>query len=291
MNPDLQKVIIAVNNESTIVSPYKRLSPITDLTHFPVHYPIFNYNTDVLNRIVSPTSKIYNTKSAKLKVSSKLDFHKLHKDCTYIPKTALNVRDAKSLVFPIVAKPSNGHSGIGIKGFKTLKSFQASNTDGYSVFCEKIEVISEWRYFIFKGEILCITKRIPQDNTTKNILLKNVNDSTNFKYLLHYHEFLNTETAFDIEHLLAIQCVTLKHQDLDFYAIDLADTPSGVKVFEINSQPGNIFGVVELAYRKIFKDYYKRDIDMMSARKFRESIVANINIDIQNPDSICILSE
>jgi glutathione synthase/RimK-type ligase-like ATP-grasp enzyme len=244
----------------------------------------------VLNRIATQTSKIYNTKSAKLKVSSKWDFHKLNKDCPYLPKTALNVKDAESLSFPIIAKPSNGHSGIGIKAFKTLKSFKASNKDGYSVFCEKIEVLSEWRYFIFKGEILCITKRIPQDNSTKNILLKNVKDTTNFKYLLHYHEFLNVENEFDIEHLLAIQCVTLKHQDLDFYAIDLADTPHGVKVFEINSQPGNIFGVVELAYRKIFKDYYKRDIDMMSARKFRESIVANINLELEKPYSICMLS-
>jgi glutathione synthase/RimK-type ligase-like ATP-grasp enzyme len=55
------------------------------------------------------------------------------------------------------------------------------------------------------------------------------------------------------------------HSDLDFYAIDMAETEDGkIYVFEMNSEPGALFGIMTELYKRIYEDFYETELSQES---------------------------
>ena len=119
-------------------------------------YPILNYQSSLIEKLLKEgrikEENVYN-KPKDIKLSgSKKEFHKLVEGDDAIPKTVFNKNEALSnLKFPIIAKPSEGHSGLGIQIFdkpELLEDVDEKIFDTYSEFVDKEE---EHRFMHFAG--------------------------------------------------------------------------------------------------------------------------------------------
>jgi D-alanine-D-alanine ligase-like ATP-grasp enzyme len=168
--------------------------------------------------------------------------------------TVLDKNGIKDLKFPIVAKPDNEHSGLGIQVFKSKEELDDADLSKFSSFSEKIDIKEEHRFFVWRGEMIQWTQRKPMDDETADIAKKNPDQETNFSYILR-----NEQPSDDVKKVIAY--FSEAHGDLDFYAIDLAETKDGkIYVFEMNSEPGALFGVMALVYQRIYQDWYEKTI-------------------------------
>ena len=230
----------------------------TELESIPKDLPVLCYDKktleDLLDKGIIQNNQVYNKLDARKKVSSKAEFYKLHADSGYITPTVLDPKDVKELKFPIVAKPDNEHSGLGIKVFKNEEDLKDADLTEFSSFSEKIDIKEEHRFFVWRGEMIQWTQRKPMDDETADIAKKNPDQETNFSYILR-----NEQPSDDIKKVIAY--FTDAHSDLDFYAVDLAETKDGkIYVFEMNSEPGALFGVMALVYQRIYQDWYEKSM-------------------------------
>ena len=224
----------------------------------PKELPILNYDRKTLEKLIEQglvkERQIYNKLDARKKVSSKAEFYKLHAESGYIVPSVLDPKKIKDLNFPIVAKPDNAHSGLGIKVFKNEEDLKDADLTEFSSFSEKITIKEEHRFFMWRGQMIQWTQRKPMDDATADIAKKDPNKETNFSYILR-----NEKISDNISKVLTY--FSEAHSDLDFYAIDLAETEDGkIYVFEMNSEPGALFGVMTLVYQKIYEDWYKKPL-------------------------------
>lgn len=241
----------------------------------PKDLPVLNYDKGTLNQFVEDgvinQKQIYNKLEAREKVSSKAEFYKAHIDSGYIIPTVLDAKDIKELNFPVVAKPDNNHSGLGIQVFEKPEDLDKADLDKFSSFSEKIKIAEEHRFFVWRSEVIQWTERKPMDEETKDIAKKDKDKETNFSYILR------NETPGE-DFLKCIAYFGDYHSDLDFYAVDIAKTDDGkIYVFEINSEPGTLFGVLALVYAKIYTDYYGKPLSKETLnllKEFREKDIA-----------------
>ena len=225
----------------------------------PKGLPILNYDRKTLEQLLEKgeilPEQIYNKVKAKKNISSKSAFYKMHKDSNYIIPSVTDPSKIKNLKFPIVAKPDNKHSGLGITVFKNKEDFDSADLSKFTTFSEKINIAEEHRYWLWRGELIQWAQRVPMDNETANISKKDPEKETNFSYICK--DIKNIKP----EHLKVLGYFSNAHSDLDFYAIDLAETNDGsVYVFEMNSEPGALFGIMTILYQKIYEDYYKTEL-------------------------------
>lgn len=255
----------------------------TELESIPKDLPVLCYDKKTLENLLDKgiiqNDQVYNKLDARKKVSSKAEFYKLHTDSGYITPTVLDPKDIKDLDFPIVAKPDNEHSGLGIQVFKSKEELDDADLSKFSSFSEKIDIKEEHRFFVWRGEMIQWTQRKPMDDETADIAKKNPDQETNFSYILR-----NEQPSDDIKKVIAY--FTDAHSDLDFYAVDLAETKDGkIYVFEMNSEPGALFGVMALVYQRIYQDWYEKPMSKDTIellKEFREKdIEANKK---QNPN-------
>lgn len=255
----------------------------TELESISKDLPVLCYDRGTLENLldkgVIQNDQVYNKLEARKKVSSKAEFYKLHADSGYITPTVLDPKDIKDLDFPIVAKPDNEHSGLGIQVFKSKEELDDADLSKFSSFSEKIDIKEEHRFFVWRGEMIQWTQRKPMDDETADIAKKNPDQETNFSYILR-----NEQPSDDIKKVIAY--FTDAHSDLDFYAVDLAETKDGkIYVFEMNSEPGALFGVMALVYQRIYQDWYEKPMSKDTIellKQFREKdIEANKK---QNPN-------
>ena len=243
----------------------------TELESIPKDLPVLCYDRGTLENLldkgVIQNDQVYNKLEARKKVSSKAEFYKLHADSGYITPTVLDPKDIKDLDFPIVAKPDNEHSGLGIQVFKSKEELDDADLSKFSSFSEKIDIKEEHRFFVWRGEMIQWTQRKPMDDETADIAKKNPDQETNFSYILR-----NEQPSDDIKKVIAY--FTDAHSDLDFYAVDLAETKDGkIYVFEMNSEPGALFGVMALVYQRIYQDWYEKPMSKDTIellKQFRE---------------------
>jgi hypothetical protein len=230
----------------------------TELESVPKDLPVLCYDKKTLEKLLDEgiiqNDQVYNKLEARKKVSSKAEFYKLHTDSGYIMPTVLDKNGIKDLKFPIVAKPDNEHSGLGIQVFKSKEELDDADLSKFSSFSEKIDIKEEHRFFVWRGEMIQWTQRKPMDDETADIAKKNPDQETNFSYILR-----NEQPSDDVKKVIAY--FSEAHSDLDFYAIDLAETKDGkIYVFEMNSEPGALFGVMALVYQRIYQDWYEKTI-------------------------------
>lgn len=255
----------------------------TELESIPKDLPVLCYDKKTLENLLDKgiiqNDQVYNKLDARKKVSSKAEFYKLHAESGYITPTVLDPKDIKDLEFPIVAKPDNEHSGLGIQVFKSKEELDDADLSKFSSFSEKIDIKEEHRFFVWRGEMIQWTQRKPMDDETADIAKKNPDQETNFSYILR-----NEQPSEDVKKVIAYFAEA--HNDLDFYAVDLAETKDGkIYVFEMNSEPGALFGVMALVYQRIYQEWYEKSMskDTIELLKdFREKdIEANKK---QNPN-------
>jgi glutathione synthase/RimK-type ligase-like ATP-grasp enzyme len=221
-------------------------------------FPVLNYDVTALEQLIKSgeidLKQVYNKPDARENVSSKSAFTEKHKDSNYMVPSVSNPKEISKLNFPIVAKPDNRHSGLGIQVFKDKKELDEADLSKFSLFSEKIDIKSEHRFFVWRGEILQWCKREPLDESTKDISKKKANEETNFAYILTHGK-----PAENIIKLCSY--FSDAHKGLDFYAVDVAESKDGkLYVFEMNTEPGPIFGVMALVYRKIYEDWFKEKL-------------------------------
>lgn len=293
MREEFQKVMItrrAELKDSFITGPeystkdyWVVLTRGTEETDVPKELPVLNYDKGTLEKLIEAgvirEKQVYNKLQARKKVSSKAEFYKLHADSGYIVPSVLDAKDIKDLNFPVVAKPDNEHSGLGIKVFNKVEDLEKEDLSTFSSFSEKIEIEEEHRFFVWRGEMIQWAQRKPMDDETADIAKKDPEKETNFAYILR-----NEQPSDEIKKVITY--FSEAHSDLDFYAIDLAETKDGkIYVFEMNSEPGALFGVMSLVYRRIYEDWYQKPISEDTIKlldEFREKDIKANNK--QNPN-------
>jgi len=88
--------------------------------------PILNYNTDIVEKMLEKgckKSNVYNLPEFIKNSGSKKIFHEKVGNDENLPMTVFTQNDAIKIGFPMIAKPTDGHSGIGIQVFKNEKEF------------------------------------------------------------------------------------------------------------------------------------------------------------------------
>jgi len=246
-----------------------------DPIDYPKSMPVLNYDRKTLEKFMEAGAiqhtQIYNHPEARKSISSKSEFYKLHVDSEYIIPTVTSAEDVDKLTFPVVAKPDNEHSGLGITVFKDAKEFENADLSKFTSFSEKISIKEEHRYWLWRGELIQWAQRIPMDDETADIAKKDPEKETNFSYICK--DIKNIKDS----HIKACRYFSDMHSDLDFYAIDMAETKDGkVYVFEMNSEPGALFGIMTELYKRIYEDYYETElsqetIDLLKKFKAEDS--------------------
>lgn len=218
----------------------------------PAEMPVFNYANWKIEKMIEDgwnPELVYNKIEAKERVSSKVEWHKLHEGSKFIPNVAYDAKGLKDLEFPIVAKPDNRYAGQGIVVFKEQSDVDSANLEEFEVFSEKIDIKEEFRLFCWRGEPLMLLKRIPADEKTKT-LDKKADDKLKFNYEKQAegaHEPFNDVIAE----------FSKVHDDLDFYTMDVViDEDDKPFIIEMSSEPGPIFGVLLNIYEYIYEDFY-----------------------------------
>lgn len=222
-----------------------------------------NHNADIYTLLsfsnVNP-EHVYNTIEESKKSSDKKEWHELFGDKEYLPKTVTNTREIKKLEFPIIAKPSKGHSGIGIMKFDTFEECEKEiSKDGCELdtFSEMIKDIdTEYRFMFVKNDAHTILERVPIEKENKTILTKKPNETLSFVYIEQ-----DKDKFEDMDAIKKIADDFYKHIDLDFCALDIMLDKNGKYwLIESNSCPGMGANNLANSYSAIYKDFYDKDV-------------------------------
>jgi len=272
---DLHKIYAAVNTDTGHEwakeeggKAYKVITPkdISKLELDP-SIPILNYNMAVTEALVKKFPKmknfIYNPNETIQVSNSKKDFHERLGDDPNIPKTAYNEKDALEIGFPLIAKPKTGHSGKGIKIFKTKDEFLKEDKSKYDLFSQFIDKKSEHRIINFKGKPMVWMERTPLNEKAKKGD-GDAGEEMRFKYLKKNpsglpKNFAKTNKSF---------CE--KFKEIPLICFDIMEDQKGhVYIIESNTMTGMPFNISLELYEKIFEDYYKRPMSNESKNEMK----------------------
>lgn len=234
--------------------------------NFPMLYaPAKNNKKDTLvydkfNAGIKKSDKvqIYNNPKETNKSNSKVQFHKLMGDCSFIPKTVFTIKDAKNLKYPIVAKPSEGMSGVGIEKFDSHEDLLKSKNK-FDLYSEAVKFDHEFRSIFLKDEMIILNERIHKIAENKTLDTKKPNEEIEFCFV--------TQDIKKVPNSIKKQILKIHKQiktkiNLDYYSLDFViDENGNIKVFEINSAPGILTEKLCVIYEKIYKDFYGEDLD------------------------------
>jgi hypothetical protein len=102
---------------------------------------------------------MYNVPEQMLKSGNKSDFYKEFIGADFIPKSVYKISDVEELELPIIAKPDNNHSGIGIVIFDRYEDIKASKLK-FDNFSEAKDLDKEFRVLLMNNEIFLVHERI-----------------------------------------------------------------------------------------------------------------------------------
>lgn len=214
-------------------------------------------------------SDVYNRTDEMVKSMQKKDWHELLGDKEWLPKTLTNTKGIEDLSFPIIAKPSEGHSGIGIMKFDTYEDCKKEldkKDCKLDLFSEMIKDIdTEYRFIFVKDKLFLVHERIPIQSENKTITTKDPDESLSFLYV----EQDLTKGDYNIDNIVN---EFRKDIDLDFYALDIMlDKHGKFWVIESNSAIGMGGNTLARTYEAIYKDFYN-----MPLPKDKQTIVEEI---------------
>jgi hypothetical protein len=267
---DLHKIYLAINPGSghrwwsykdfagdnfftqVTLENYKDLNINQDL-------PILTYNSKVTQKLLDEglikKENIYNLPEFIKQSGSKAEFHKLVDGDENIPKTVNTEEHALKLGFPLIGKPAEGHSGLGIQIFKDQKEWDAADHSKLDVYSEYIDKESEHRLITFKGKPFFWMERQPMND--KAISGKGKKDEQmEFKYIKRDITKIPQKFNDLVEKFGKI------FSDLPYICFDVMEDKSGkLYVIESNSQPGVPYDSTVQIYRQLFKDFNGREVN------------------------------
>ena len=221
--------------------------------------PVLNYNSKVCKTLLDEglikDENVYNHPKYIKQSGSKSEFHKIVDGDENIPQTCHNKEDALEIGFPLIAKPADGHSGLGIQVFKDKKSFDSADHSKLDVYSEYIDKKSEHRLFNFKGTPFFWMEREPINDKAKSGD-GDGEEEMQFKYIKR-----DVSTIPQKFHDL-VEKFCKKFSDLPYLCFDIMEDQDGkLYIIESNSQPGVPYDSTIETYKQIFNDFFKRDLD------------------------------
>ena len=230
--------------------------------------PVLTYNSKVVQTLLDEDlikiDNVYNKPEFIANSGSKKEFHKLVEGDENIPKTCDVMEDAiEELGFPIIAKPAEGHSGIGIVVIKDQKEWDDTDHSKLDVYSQYIDKKSEHRFFTFKGEPFFWQERQPTNDKSKNGGGKS-DEKMAFNYIKRNHD----KTPQKYRDL--IKKFGDKFSDLPYICFDIMEDQDGkLYIIESNVMPGVPFDATIQIYRTLFKDFYGREVNPETDKKLK----------------------
>ena len=232
-------------------------------------FPVLTYNSKVVQTLIDEglinPENVYNKPEHIAKSGSKAEFHKIVDGDENIPKTCLKTEDAvKEIGFPMIAKPTEGHSGLGIQVIKTQEEFDAADHDKLDVYSQYIDKKSEHRFFTFKGKPFFWQEREPVNDKAKT-----GDGEGKEKMMFNYAKKDVTETPE--KYVKLIEKFGKIFSDLPFICFDIMEDQDGkLFVIESNSMPGVPFDATVDIYRVLFEDFFGRPVDEATDARLKE---------------------
>jgi len=222
-------------------------------------FPILTYNSKVTQTLLDEglikKENVYNLPEFIKQSGSKAEFHKLVEGDENIPKTANSVEKALEIGFPLIAKPAEGHSGIGIQVFKDQKEWDVADHSKFDVYSEYIDKAAEHRVITFKGTPFFWMERNPLNDKAKSGEGKG-DEKMVFKYIKQDISQIPQKFNDLVDRFGKI------FAQLPYICFDIMEDQKGkLYIIESNSQPGVPFDSTVQAYRQLFNDFYKRDVN------------------------------
>lgn len=282
---DLNKVYIALDDEDLEGDEFsykkfcssnffKPLTPST--TDFNPDMPVLNYSNNTITHFWEKLNKdaVYNLPKYTEEVSQKERFHQLVGQHENVPLTVFTKNNAlQYLKFPVIAKPSDNHSGLGIQVFKKAEDLQ--NSDGeFAVFSEFIDKTEEHRFMIFKGHVMAWMERKPLNQKAKT------GDGDKDGEMDFAYDYKTTDKV-PTEYRELIKKFTELFPDLPYMTIDaMRGVDKNLYVIEINSKAGMPFDISARLYKHIFEDFYgkkigpdtEKNLEMISAEMKKKTL-------------------
>ena len=247
---------------------------------FKADMPVINFCNIHTQRLLdagTPKDLIYNPKEKKQEIASKVKWHETHKDSEFVPKTVSDAKDLDKLEFPIIAKPDNRYSGMGIVKIDSLEDAKDMDLSDFEVFSEKIDIDEEHRIMMWRGEPVMWVQRVHGNKETKE-MTKKKEDKLFFKYVL------KDLSKMPKEWNEVFQEMNEAHEGLDIYSIDLmVDTDGKPWVVEMSSEFAPLYGVMAMLYKKVYQDYYGKKLNSTDSEAIdtyqKKDIDTTINFD------------
>ena len=232
-------------------------------------YPVLTYHSDTVNKLIKAgkikKENVYNHPDHISKSGSKEEFHKLVGEDENIPKTVYSKNDAlEQLEFPIIAKPSEGHSGKGIQIINKPDLMEDVDEKIFDTFSEYIDKDEEHRFINFKGKPIFWMERTPINEKAKTGK-GSAKEEMEFGYAKRDIKDLPKDYRKVLERFCKI------YEDLPYMCFDVMKGKNGkVYIIESNAQPGVPFDSTVEAYKHIYEDFYKKPLDKESLTKLNE---------------------
>jgi glutathione synthase/RimK-type ligase-like ATP-grasp enzyme len=227
---------------------------------------------------------MYNKPSEMLITGDKKEFHKLFKSYKFMPKTVFTKEEVlTSLKFPIIAKPSDGHSGIGIVKFENVENFKKSK-DTFDLYSEFIEHKQEFRVSMLKNSVVIVDERISKIGEKSTVEQKDKDDELKFVYV---NQDLQKVTWMN--EVLHISKIIHNILPLDVWSLDIVVTNDNeIFVLEANSASG--LGAIKSAtyYLHIYEDFYDEILPLWYVKKLQNDYIKPFMREVwnQNPEEV-----
>lgn len=267
---------LALNNAviNSLYIPYSTKNDIDKNLNISDDMPVLYYGghnenaRNFLKKFNIKQENMYNLPDEMKKSGSKVEFAKMFNDKKWNPKTVFDIEAVlhDSLKFPVIAKIDDGHSGLGIKIFKTkneLKNFkQPFEVEGekrkFDLYSECIDIDREYRTIFLKDKCILVNERIACIETNKTVKTKKIDESVDFVYVV---ADMNKVPDKFLNELNDIAKEIRKKIKLDLWAIDVAtDKDGNLFVLEINSAPGLGSEKMVNVYCAVYEDFYKEKL-------------------------------
>lgn len=185
-----------------------------------------------------------------MKVSgNKSDFYKMFSDSDFICKTVYKREDAKDLQFPVIAKPDDGHSGVGIEIFDNYEDLEKSKGD-FANYSEAKDLDREFRVLLMNEKPVLVHERVSAGEN--EIRDKDSDEQTEFTYVDQ------DMSKLDFMDKVSEICKTVREKlKLGLWSIDLmVDKNGDCWVAEINSASGMAADKMARVYVMVYEDFY-----------------------------------
>lgn len=243
--------------------------------NIPNNVPIIYYggykqkSLDFIEKNIANKDNLYNVPEASIISGDKVAFGKMFFEHDWLPKTVYSKNEAleNSVGFPLVAKIKDGHSGLGIKVFKSKEELQKDKNE-FDLFSECIDFDREYRCVFCKDECFIVNERIPVIGEKSTIKTKGIDEKVNFIYA--YQDMKKIPWLKEIKEIAK----EIKSKlSLGLWSLDIVIDKSGkIWVLETNTATGIGSAKAGEFYIKVYEDFYGKLPDSFKEQVFKDHI-------------------